>query len=267
MGARRMTAPADPPGPGRSRETVRMFLKHLRTLALVLAASLAFPATAQDFSPDEEARIKALALEAILERPEILKEAIAILQQRDQQAKAASVAQVLEARREALERDANAPVIGAPDGDVTVVEFFDYNCPYCKKAADELKPVLAADDGVRVVMREWPILGEGSVFAARAALAAREQGKYEEMHWALMNLRRADERSTLQAAEEIGLDVERLRRDMEAPEVESHIAVSMALARDLGFTGTPSFVIGDALAPGMISRDALEKMIEDARGR
>ncbi len=124
-------------------------------------------------------------------------------------------------KRQLLERDPNAPVLGNPEGDVTVVEFFDYNCPYCRRAMSEVQGLLDADQDVRLVYREWPILGEGSVFAAKAALAAREQGKYEEFHWALMGMEeRAEEASVMRLAEEIGLDVEKLRADMDAPEVQ-----------------------------------------------
>lgn len=240
----------------------------LKQTAAILAVGVALwasAAAAQEFDDAEQARIKELALQAILEQPEILQEAIAILRARDERAKASAVSETIAARRAELERDPNASVLGAPDGDATVVEFFDYNCPYCKQAAEDLKPLIEKDGGVRLVMCEWPILSEGSRFAARAALAARNQDKYEELHWALMSLPRVDERTTMWAAERLGLDLDRLRADMEAPEVSEHIALSMALARELGITGTPSFVIGDALAPGLIPRARLEALIEAAR--
>ncbi|WP_149776750.1 DsbA family protein [Ruegeria intermedia] len=223
----------------------------------------AVAASAEDLS---EADVKRLALEAILENPEIVMQAVEILRQRDEQAKAEGAKTVLDQQRDLLERDPNAPVIGNPDGDVTVVEFFDYNCPYCKRAAPIVKGVIAGDGNVRVVYREWPILGEGSVFAARAALAARNQGKYEEFHWALMGLNgRANEASVMKAARALGLDEDKLRADMNAPEVDAHIQVSMSLARGLGFTGTPSFVIGDALAPGLIEQAQMEQLISAVR--
>jgi protein-disulfide isomerase len=147
-----------------------------------------------------------------------------------------------------------------------VVEFFDYNCPYCRRAKPEIEALLAADPDVRLVYREWPILGEGSVFAARAALAAREQGLYEDFHWALMGMSgRAEESSVLRIAEDIGLDVAQLRRDMEAPEIDAHIETSMRLAQVLGITGTPSFVIGDALVPGVVDAEQLQTLVTDAR--
>lgn len=240
-------------------------MKNVFAASIFVMLTLANIGNAQTFTEEQEARIMELALEAILANPEILPEAIDILQRRQEELQNASLAQVLSSRRELLERDPNAPVLGNPDGDVTVVEFFDYNCPYCKQAAPILKALIEQDNGVRLVYREWPILSEGSVFATRAALASRQQGKYEEFHWALMALPRANENSVLSAAESIGLDIEKLLSDMEAPEIDEHIALSMRLTQELGFQGTPSFVIGDAVAPGLIQLDQMRIMVEEAR--
>lgn len=237
-------------------------LRHLA--ALCIATMLPVPALAEDISDE---RIKSLVLEAIRENPEIVLEAIDILERERAAAQATSAAEVLDRWRDALEADPNAPVLGNPDGDVTVVEFFDYNCPYCRRVKPEMEALLDADSNVRVVYREWPILGEGSIFAARAALASREQGKYEEFHWALMGMNgRAEEASVLRVAREVGLDIEQLREDMESDAVEAHIADSMELTQALGFNGTPSFVIGDALLPGFVEADALREAVETARG-
>lgn len=231
-----------------------------------MMAFLAFvPAAAQGFDAAEENRIKALALEAILENPEILQKAIALLQEKQKKEQAEIATRALATKRAQLERDPNAPVLGNPEGDVTVTEFFDYNCPYCKRAVEPVRRLLDDDDGVRLVYREWPILGDASVFAARAALAARAQGKYEEMHWALMNQRRVTVESTLSAATRIGLDIEQLKNDMDAPEIDEHIRTSMSLARDLGFSGTPSFVVGNELVPGLVSFEALASLVDQAR--
>ena len=232
-------------------------------MAMALFLALPLQAAAQDISED---RVRELVLETIRENPEIVMEAVAILEARQAEAQAASQAEVLSRERDTLERDPNAPVLGNPEGDVTVVEFFDYNCPYCRRAKPEIEALLAADPDVRLVYREWPILGEGSVFAARAALAAREQGLYEDFHWALMGMSgRAEESSVLRIAEDIGLDVAQLRRDMEAPEIDAHIETSMRLAQVLGITGTPSFVIGDALVPGVVDVEQLSSLVSDAR--
>tara|TARA_A100001391_G_scaffold77059_1_gene49788 strand:+ start:176 stop:862 length:687 start_codon:yes stop_codon:yes gene_type:complete len=214
----------------------------------------------------DEDRIKELVLEAIRENPGIVFEAAQLFEQQQQALQAQAAAQVLDTEKATLENDPNAPVLGNPDGDVTVVEFFDYNCPYCRRVKPEMEALLAADPNVRVVYREWPILGDGSVFAARAALASRNQGKYEEFHWAMMQLKeRAEEASILRTAEDIGLDVAQLRRDMNGPEIEEHIQTSMRLAQSLGFSGTPSFVIGDSLAPGLILADQMIELVDQAR--
>ncbi len=195
-------------------------------------------------------------------------EAVQLLEQQQAATQATAQADVLENQRQLLEHDPNAPVLGNPEGDVTVVEFFDYNCPYCKRAMAEVQGLLDDDRNVRLVYREWPILGDGSVYAAKAALAARQQGKYEEFHWALMGLKeRAEEASVMRVAEMIGLDIEQLRSDMASPEVQEHIDTSMRLTAALGFNGTPSFVIGENLVPGFVEQEQLEALVEKVRDR
>ena len=213
-----------------------------------------------------QAEIKQLALEAILENPEIIRQAITLLQQRDEASSATQVQALLSEQRTLLERDPNAPVIGNNKGDVTVIEFFDYNCPYCKRAWSELNTVMAQDPDVRVVLREWPILGEASVYATRASLAARKQGRYVEFHNALMASKgRAQPASVMAIAKSVGLDTAQLKADMKSPEIDEHIETSMRLARSLNFSGTPAYIIGDALAPGMVAADELKNMIAQAR--
>jgi protein-disulfide isomerase len=222
-----------------------------------------FMAVAEELS---EARVKELVLEAIRENPGIVFEAAQLIEEQQKASQAQVAEQVLANERDALERDPNAPVLGNPDGDVTIVEFFDYNCPYCRRVKPHMEALLAADPNVRVVYREWPILGEGSVFAARAALASRNQGKYDEFHWAMMGLNgRAEEASVIRAAEQIGINIAQLRRDMNAPEIDEHIQTSMRLSRAIGFSGTPSFVIGDSLAPGLIDAEQMIALVNQAR--
>ncbi|MCB2093544.1 MAG: DsbA family protein [Rhodobacteraceae bacterium] len=239
-------------------------MKTVTTLLLV-AIALAVPMVAEADALDE-GRVKELVYEAIRENPDIVMEALSTLQKRQAAAEATNASDFLAAERDVIERDPNAPVLGNPEGDVTVVEFFDYNCPYCRRAAPEVDALIAKDRNIRLVYREWPILGEGSVFAARAALASRKQGKYPEFHAAMMRLQgRAEEKSVLRVAAELGLDMDRLRQDMTAPEIEEHIATSMRLTRGLGFQGTPSFVIGDGLIPGFVDRSQLEEYVAKAR--
>ncbi|MBL9048275.1 MAG: DsbA family protein, partial [Tabrizicola sp.] len=197
---------------------------------------------------------------AIRENPELVLEALQALEARQAEAQAATAASVLAEERGTLDRDPNAPVLGNPDGDVTIVEFFDYNCPYCKRAMPEINALLAEDTNVRLV------LSEGSVLAARAALASRQQGKYAEMHDALMTMRgKVEAEAVLRIAGEVGLDVEKLKVDMQSPEVEEHIATSMRLAEALGFNGTPSFVVGDQLIPGFVEKPELLDAVTAAR--
>lgn len=238
------------------------YLKAIGAL-LVLAAS----PTVMHADELSEARVKELVYEAIRENPSIVLEAVEILRVREAQAQAQTQADVLSDQRQILEADPNAPVLGNPDGDVTVVEFFDYNCPYCRRAMPVVQELLEFDPNARLVYREWPILGDGSVFAAKAALASRKQGKYEEFHWALMGMTgRAEEASVLRIAKEVGLDIDRLKADMEGREIAEHIQTSMGLAQDLGFSGTPSFVVGDNLVPGLVDAAELIKLVEDTRG-
>lgn len=232
-------------------------------LAACLVLALPIAGIAQEVTED---RIKELVAETLRENPELVLEALQTLEARQAEAQAAAAAATLADERNVLERDPNAPVLGNPDGDVTVVEFFDYNCPYCKRAMPEIDALLAEDGKIRFVLREWPILSEGSAIAARAALAARKQGKYAELHNALMGARaKLDEASVLRIAGEVGLDLAQLKADMQSPEVEEHIATSMRLADALGFNGTPSFVVGDQLIPGFVEKAQLAEAVAAAR--
>lgn len=234
-------------------------------LAPMIALTLLGPLAAAAEEMDED-RIKALVYEAIRENPGIIMEAVRLLDEQQQREQAAAAGATLSTIRDQLEQDPNAPVLGNPEGDVTVVEFFDYNCPYCRRAMPQVDALIEQDENVRLVYREWPILGEGSVFAARAALAARKQGKYEVFHEAMMGMNgRAEEASVIRIAGEVGLDIEQLRQDMQAPEVDEHIATSMELTRALGFTGTPSFVIGDELIGGLVQAEVLVQHVNTAR--
>ena len=139
--------------------------------ATAILALLATPLAAQEFTEDQ---IKELALKAIMENPQVIMEAVALLQSQEQAVQAEQRDEMLSTNRDLLERDPNAPILGNPEGDVTIVEFFDYNCPYCKRVKPEVQALMASDPNIRLVYREWPILGDGSVFAARAALASRK---------------------------------------------------------------------------------------------
>ncbi len=222
-------------------------------------------AAAEPFTPAEEDRIRALAIEALLERPEILRELVARLEEQERAAQVDRAQSAITALKDELVSDPNAPIVGNPDGDVTVVEFMDYNCGFCKRAAPEVAKLLEQDGDVRLVYREWPILGDGSVAAARLALAAREQDAYEAMHDALMARPRVTEQTALAVAQELGLDVVKLKADADAPKVAAHIDQSMALAQAIGVTGTPAFVIGDQFIGGLAPVEALLEAVATTR--
>lgn len=159
------------------------------------------------------------------------------------------------------------PVLGNPQGDVVLVEFSDYNCGFCRKAAPEVAAFLKSDPGVKLVIHEIPIFGEGSHYAARAALASQAQGKYPQFHRALLAMRgKAEEASVLRVAREVGLDVARLQRDMAAPEITARIETSLQLADQIGLVGTPSFVVGDRAVFGYLPRGDLAELVAEARG-
>ena len=168
--------------------------------------------------------------------------------------------------REALERDRNAIVLGNPNGNVTLTEFFDYNCPFCKKILPAMQRLIGSDPQLRVVFREWPVFGEGSDFAARAALASREQGKYWQVHSGLMAMRdRAAEGSVMRVVRRLGLDEAKLRAAMQSDPVEDHIARSFMLAEHMSLIGTPTLIAGDEAVFGDQSLDDLTALVERAR--
>jgi len=187
----------------------------------------------------------------ILENPEVLFEAMQRLRARQRAAEANEAAAVLSARADEVFRDPASPMGGNPEGDVTPVDFFDYNCPYCRQVAPVMNDAEAADPRLRIVYKEFPILGANSVYAAKAALAAHRQGRYMAFHEALMQADgAANPESVLVAAAEVGLDVAPLKADIEDPAIQKAIDRNLALARDLRITGTPSFVVGERVLRG-----------------
>jgi protein-disulfide isomerase len=183
-------------------------------------------------------------------------------------AQADDPAAVIVARRDEIYNDPDSPLGGNPAGDVTIVEFFDYNCPYCRQVASVLVELQRSDPNLRFVYKEFPILGPDSDLAARAALAARRQGKYLEFHNAMMMSRFvANHASVMQVAEIAGLDVERLKADMEDPGLEGILARNLALARALRIDATPSFVIADQVYAGVAKLAGFQQAIAAERER
>lgn len=168
--------------------------------------------------------------------------------------------------RNAVFNDPEAPVMGAADGSTVLVEFSDYNCGYCRKVMPEVAALLKSEPDLKLVIHETPIFGEGSRYAAMAALAAQEQGKYSAFHQALMSMKgKAEKASVLRAAREVGLDTDKLQRDMQSRRISAQIDRSLALADEIGLVGTPSFIAGDRAVFGYLTRDELAGLVAEAR--
>lgn len=235
---------------------------------LLLLTSLGAARAAEDPPFDEYQidTIEGIIRSYLRSHPEVVIDALRAYDEEQKRVAAETLRKRMAERRQELERSPNDFVGGNPEGDVSVVEFFDYRCPYCKRVMPGLEELRQSDMGLRFVYKEFPILGPDSVLAARAAIASRAQGKYESFHNALMSSRgELSREAVVQIAAEVGLDVERLVKDMSAPEVENIIARNYALARALGITGTPSFVIGDNLVRGAVTTAELQRRIAEAR--
>lgn len=253
-----------------------MMLKRLSRIGMAAALGLftASPVLAEGLTEQQKLEVEKLVEQHIIDNPEIIMKAIEKLRERQAVAEAKQRAADEMRAKEAIEDHGNevtavnlAPPAGNPDGKVTVVEFFDYNCGYCKRVSPAVDALVKANDDVKIVYKEFPILGEGSVVASRAALAAVEQGKYHEMHEALMSNRgRLGEAAVMKTAEKLGLDMEQLRKDMESDKVSEAIDRNYKLAQLLGINGTPAFVIGDQLVPGAVSVDTLQELVNKVRG-
>lgn len=232
--------------------------------AALLAATLALPACAEetkpaDFTTEQRAAIEAIVRDYILQNPEILPQAFQELQRR-------MTAQAVQANSEAIYNDPESPVAGNPKGDVTIVEFFDYTCGYCKVSAPGLKRLLAEDQNLRVIYKEMPVLGEVAEFAAKAALASRAQNKYFAFHDALYaHTGRLSNDAVLDIARKVGLDVARLQQDMDKPEVAAALDSNLRLGSELGLRGTPAFIINGHLIPRALSFEMLQGCVSDAR--
>jgi protein-disulfide isomerase len=203
----------------------------------------------------------------LLEHPEIVAEAINRLEARQGEQAAADAKAGLTSRSDEVFRDPDSPVGGNPSGDVTLVEFFDYNCPYCRMMAPVMAEAEAADPQLRIVYKELPILGPNSVFAAKVALAANKQGKYVALHRALYQLRGPiDEGKVLEAAATVGLNIDRMKADMQDAAIDGALEKTGKLAQALQITGTPGFVVGDQLTTGATDLSTLQALIGKARG-
>jgi protein-disulfide isomerase len=169
--------------------------------------------------------------------------------------------------------DPNTPVLGNPKGDVAIIEFFDYQCPYCKAIEPKLEKLVKDDANIKSVIKEFPILGPVSIVASKAALASVRQGKYDAYHKAMMAYRgQLKEENVFAMAKDVGIDVDRLRKDMDAPEVAAQIIDNMNLARALKISVTPAMIVGNHIYAGLSGRTEsgkidFEKAVATARGK
>ncbi len=238
-------------------------------LAGTVTAAAEEPATPESsFSEAETRAIEDIVRDYLLEHPEILLESMQRLEERERLAKIEAQRAAVATNRETLDRDPNSPVLGNPAGDVTLVEFFDYRCPYCRKVTADLLDAVEKDGKIRLVFKEFPILGPESVVAARAALAAAEQDRYRDFHLALMTTPgQLDENTVLALASDLGLDVDRLRKDMESEGVEQQIRDNHRLGRALQINGTPAFVVGEEIVPGAVPMEQLLELVRRERAK
>lgn len=234
--------------------------------ALLVLAAFHLPAAAQGFSPDQKKAIEELVRAYILKNPEIIREAVEALQAKEQQSAEERRAESITKLRSELIADPTSPVLGNPAGDVTVVEFFDYRCPYCKRTGPVIDQLVKDDGRIRRVMKEFPILGPESQFASRVALAAAAQQKYEPVHRLLLGTKGAlDKDTVMKLAKDAGVDMDRLKQDLKSPAIDEALKRNRELAGALEITGTPAFVIGKEFVPGAADLDTFKAIVARSR--
>ena len=252
-------------GPARPRSWVGV--------AAILVASIAAlapggSARADDFTPDQRKAIEAIVRDYLMKNPEILIDAFQVAEEKIKSDAHDKAAQALIERHRDIYEDPDSPIAGNPNGDVSLVEFFDYRCPYCKQVEPALDALVAQDQKLRIIYKEFPVLGAQSVMASRAALAARRQGKYDAFHAAMMAVKgQLGEATVFTVAASVGIDVERLKLDMAAPETDRALKATSELADALEIRGTPAFIIGKHIIPGAVDLNTLRRLIAEARGK
>jgi protein-disulfide isomerase len=245
-------------------------LRSLAAAAAILLACAASGPVQAEMSEAQRTELEGVIKDYLMKHPEVIQEAMAGLEERQAQETAEKHKGAVKEHKQALFSSARQVVLGNPKGDVTFVEFFDYNCGYCKHAMTDMFDLMKKDGNLKVVLKEFPVLGPGSVEAAQVAVAVRMQDKdgkkYAEFHQKLLGGRgQADRARALAVAKEVGLDMARLEKDMTGPEVRASIEESMKLAEALGLNGTPSYVIGDDIVIGAVGAEALQAKIDKAR--
>jgi protein-disulfide isomerase len=246
---------------------VKKILASVAVAALILAVSPAV-SFAEDakFTDAQRKEIETFIHDYVMAHPEVIMDSVDKYRQGAEAESEKAFDEKIKTSGDALYNDPSSPVAGNKKGDVTIVEFFDYNCGYCKMAFKDVQTLLNEDKNVRIVFKDIPILSEASHTAARYALAADKQGKYWDFHKALMEKGGANnEDSIKKVAADIGLDMEKLKTDADSPETRAILEKNLDLARTIGITGTPGFVIADQALRGHYGIDAMRKIIAEAR--
>jgi protein-disulfide isomerase len=249
-----------------------MFSFRSLTPMLVAFAIIGLPAsaTAQTFSSSQRGEIEKIVKDYLLSHPEVLEEMSAELSKRQAAAEAEKHQTAVKANADMIFNSPRGVIVGNRNGDVNFVEFFDYNCGYCKHAMADMLNLMKSDPKLRVVLKEFPVLGPSSVEAAQVAIAVRMQDpsgkKYLDFHQKLLSSRgQADKARALAAAKESGLDMAKLEKDMVSQEVKATLQENFKLAEAMGLNGTPSYVIGNQVVVGAVGMEGLAKKISEAR--
>lgn len=239
--------------------------------AAMLAATLPVSDTrAQSFSPAQRGEIESIIKDYLLKHPEVMQEVLTEMEKRQALAETEKARGAIKANQQTIFNSTRQINLGNPKGDVTMVEFFDYNCGFCKRALDDMLTMIKSDPNLRVVLKEFPVLGRPSVEAAQVAIAVGMQDKsgkkYLEFHQKLLTGRgTVDKARALVVAKETGHDMARLEKDMASPEVRATLEESFKLAETLGLNGTPSYVIGNEAVIGAVGLAALKEKVNNAR--
>ena len=217
------------------------------------------------FTPQQKQTIEKIVRDYLLQNPELMVDISKELEKRQTLLQAAEHKRIISEKKASIFAARSDFVMGNPNGDITVVEFFDYNCGWCKRAVDEVTKLVKADPNVRVVFKELPIFGENSTFAAKAAMASIHQGKYWDFHLALMKERQVIKENVFRIAENVGLNVAKLKEDMANPAYDLALKETSQIAQSLGIEGTPGFIIDAKVSVGFVPADGLQEMIAEIR--
>jgi protein-disulfide isomerase len=247
---------------------MRLLLRSAAALSIALA--VAAPARAQSFSDAQRGEIERIIKEYLVAHPEVLQDAVNELEKRQNAADLEKQIAGVKEHKEVLFNSVHQVTLGNPKGDVTMVEFFDYNCGYCKRALGDMLQLLKTDPNLKVVLKEYPVLGPGSVEAAQVAVAARMQDKsgkkYLDFHQRLLGGHGpADKAHALAAAKDAGFDIARIEKDLGSDEVKETLKENMKVADAIGLNGTPSYIIGSDVVIGAQGYDLLKEKVEAAR--